>query len=78
MNADRYSVSLRIQSKCGKMRTGKHGPEKTRYSDTFDAVSLLMFLFFTHRITINISKKIVFKFDEMIKHDHYRMKLKKP
>ena len=33
LNTERYSVSLRIQSECGKI-----GPEKTSYLDTFHAV----------------------------------------
>ena len=33
MNREGYSVSLRIQSECGKIRTGK-----TPYLDTFHAV----------------------------------------
>ena len=35
-NTERYGVSLRIQSKCGK-----YGPEKTPYFDTFHAVVCL-------------------------------------
>ena len=39
LNTERYSVSLCIQSKCGKMRTGKN-PNK----DTFHAVLLGYFI----------------------------------
>ena len=38
MNTESYSVSFRIQSECGKMRTGKY--PKT---DTFHAVGSLWF-----------------------------------
>ena len=36
LNTERYGVSLRIQSECGK----KYGPEKTPYLDTFHTVLL--------------------------------------
>ena len=35
LNTERYFVSLRIQSECGK-----YGPEKTPYLDTFHAVTI--------------------------------------
>ena len=35
LNKKRYTVSLPIQSKCGK-----YEPEKTRYLDTFHAVEI--------------------------------------
>ena len=39
LNAERYGVSLRIQSKCGK-----YGPEKTAHLDTFHAVHFTGFI----------------------------------
>ena len=38
LNTERYSVSLRIQSECGKMRE-KCGPEQIPNTDTFYAVN---------------------------------------
>ena len=50
LNTERYGVSLRIQSECGKIRTRKT-PRKIRTSktpntDTFHAVFVLNFLYF--------------------------------
>ena len=39
LNTERYSVSLRIQSECGKIRT-----RKTLNTETFHAVLLLFFM----------------------------------
>ena len=50
LNTERYSVSLRIQSECGKIRT-----KKTPNTDTFHAVRMGLFRLYKYNFYWNIT-----------------------
>ena len=66
LNTERYSVSLRIQSKCGKIWT-----RKTPNTDTFHAVLFIYFVLDKNNIEVETSCLIQFfihgKYEIMLK-----------